>query len=208
MVGCALPGTHRRFDVLLLELPILNDNPQARNTLAQGGKLYVDLRNCPKNAERTWLQYFLRRPYGLQSVPLLRDKSFLPTRPRRLEFPRDYIVDAATYYDRISGEIARVRQRYVAVMSRFARKTIVYPSLIQVDALVEHGFDRANINRQIADALAACRKVEGVICLDPIELAAQPELHHDAAHLSPRGHKLFGEWLYRNVRPLLSTPAG
>jgi hypothetical protein len=204
MIGCALADARSDFDVVFLELPILNDNSQARSVAAQGGRLShdFDLRNCPRIGEHTWLSYFLRRPYGSQWVSLLRDESSKEVPPGRLEFPPDFIVSAATY-DAIADQITNARKDYIRLMSRFAGKTVVYPSLIQIDALVGSGFDRGNIERQIDDALAACRTIESVICLDTRSMSSRTELFHDAAHLNARGHAIFGEWLFDRVRPLI-----
>jgi hypothetical protein len=208
VVGCALKDAGRRFDLILLELPLLNDNAHVRNRLTLNQPLpeMPRLENCGVGSESTWFEYVLRRPYGTQWVPLARDEFETNTRHREVALgplPSDYVANAADYA-RIADHLSSMRTAYIEIMARFAHRVIVYPSLVYVDGLEKLGFDRTNIERQIADAIAACRNVSGALCLDTTMFSDRAELYGDVAHLNRNGHAVFGHWLFEKAQPVLA----
>jgi hypothetical protein len=48
--------------------------------------------------------------------------------------------------------------------------------------------------------VATCRKIRGVICLDPSDFYDKPQYFYNMTHLSQKGHRAMADWLATAIR--------
>ena len=84
---------------------------------------------------------------------------------------------------------------------RVADRVYVFPSPVFLPGVVEVGEDAAAVRAQLEMALAICRTVEGVSCLDSQPFYDRKDVYYNMTHLNQRGHEAIAEWLAEHVYP-------
>lgn len=197
-VTCAIHLAGVRPDLVILELPVINDAIQTKRRRDQGGQLEqaANAFVCPPHS-KSLLWYFLQRPRGTSWAAIIRDNS---TNTRQGEVLRlfaldgDYVV-APDAYSKIAEDLVTLRAGALRSLRDTTPSLVVYPGPLLIDELAKLGFDRSNIERQVADTLRACEAVKDIHCLDSRKFSLSPAVFNDVSHLNPQGHAAFGNWL-------------
>jgi hypothetical protein len=202
-LACAIRLAGVFPDWVILELPVINDAVQVFRLRGQDRPLAqaVDAFVCP-DEQPSLLKYFLAQPKGVTWAPIIRDDAVGMTvgqTPAALEFKPDYVIPPEAYAQ-IAADLRWLRSETLRDLAKATRHLVAYPGPINIDGAVRMGVDRRNLQHQLADALADCRLVPGVICLDPREFPATDTFFRDASHLNPDGHRAFGDWVVDRVQ--------
>lgn len=195
---CAIRLAGVRPDLVILELPVINDTIQAKRRLDQGRRLEqaTGAFVCPAQS-RSLLWHFLERPKGTSWAAIVRDNSTNTRQGEALRLfalDRDYVV-APDAYDKIADDLVEFRAGALRSLRDAVGRLIVYPGPLLIDELAKLGFQHSNIERQVADTLRACQTVKDVFCLDSRAFSTSPAVFNDVSHLNPQGHSAFGNWL-------------
>lgn len=196
VVGIDLNGMHdlilcnfgeSRPSTLVLEIPVINSLSPKDSPLG-----------CRIAAPRGYFRLALDRPLGLGWLPLVWDKEAYPKPDEDIiiqPVSDDYFQET---FDRakFAGDIERALLRAKAI----ATKVYAFPSPVYLPGVREVRRDDAAVRDQLDFALAACRKVPGVECLDPSHLYDKREYYYNMTHLNQRGHRAMADWLAPLIR--------
>jgi len=76
-----------------------------------------------------------------------------------------------------------------------------FPSPVYLPGVGEARFEAESVHAQQQAALAACRNVPGVHCLDPESFYTRRELYWNLTHFNQQGQRMFAEWLAQRITP-------
>ena len=148
--------------------------------------------------------FVLRHPLGAGWLPFIWDDKASPKPDRGLEVAPVYAgyFISREDYDRLELE-PTFHAQVAAVLNRaktIARRVYAFPSPVYLPGVREARYDMESVRAQQAAALAACRTVAGVQCLDPEAFYTRRELYWNLTHFNQHGHQVFAEWLAEQIR--------
>ena len=195
---CGLRAAGRRIDTAILEIPVINAVSRLRDgepTDWQGA--------C--HAEQIWPEYLpfaLRRPIGIGWLTFMWDPyaAAKPDEPIQLAPAKGYFVPPDTFAA-MRGQFRDLVVQTIAAARPLADRVVVLPTPVYLPGVTEVGEDAANVRRQLDEALAACRTVQSVTCLDPEPFYGRREAYYNMTHLNQHGHRVMAEWLSSKVAP-------
>ena len=199
-IFCSAKVNGVRFDTTFVEIPVVNEvnslTDYRRRRLVMPGMQRFDACDLDPQGPR-YLGYFLRYPYGVGWLAGLRDPDAYDKpdqMPSVVVIPENYFAGASDF--------AAVERLYAARVSAMlltaravSRRVVAYPAPILLTAARAAGADAQALRAQLDAALAACRAVPGVTCLDPAFLYDRPADFYNHTHLNQRGHAEMADWL-------------
>ena len=152
-----------------------------------------------------YLPFVIRHPLGAGWLPFIWDDKATPKPDRGLEVAPVYAgyFISREDYDRLELE-PRFHEQVARVLNRaksVARRVYAFPSPVYLQGVREARYEAESVHRQQAAALAACRAVPDVHCLDPEEFYTRRELYWNLTHFNQKGQQVFAEWLAKQVEP-------
>lgn len=148
--------------------------------------------------------FVMRHPLAAGWLPFIWDDKASPQPDRGLEvapvyagyfIPRqDY--DNLAVEPLLHAQIARVLNRARSV----ARQVYAFPSPVYLPGVREARHDAESVHAQQSAALAGCRAVPGVHCLDTEPFYTRRELYWNLTHFNQRGQQVFAEWLTQQIK--------
>lgn len=194
-------------EVAIVELPVIN---------AAASILTEQQREVPREivcdetiGRRGYTGFTLRHPLGVGWVPFIWDDKAYPKADEGLSLnkvPPGYYITASQF---ASIERAYRAQIVDAVRSakRVADRVYVFASPVFLPGVAEVGEDAAAVRVQLDAALAICRTVAGVSCLDSQPFYDRKDVYYNMTHLNQRGHQAIAEWLAEHVDTGSTRPA-
>jgi len=185
LILCNLEDEHPRH--LVIEIPVI------------ASVRYRDNRfDCQRGESRSYYGFALSHPAGTGWFPFLWDNEAYPKPDEPIKVfpvPDDYFVSKFDR-DNFAEQIRRTLDKAKTV----AGTVYAFPSPVYVPGVAQVGRDARAMRDQLEFAVAACRKVSGVVCLDPSRFYDAPEYFLNMTHLNQKGHRAMGEWLDAAVR--------
>ena len=205
--ACALRHAGIVPDLVVLELPVINDTVHAKRQFDH----HLPLRPegsfvCPSESISLF-RYFVMQPRGSSWVAIIRDDSIdirMGGGIRLAPLERDYVLDDSSY-QKIVGILEQSRIKSMRALSATTKRLLVYPGPLHIESLAKLGFDAEALKRQVADTVKACRAVGSTVCLDTREFPDDQILFSDVSHLSPEGHIAFAGWLTGSIAAALAA---
>jgi hypothetical protein len=186
-------------NIVVVELPVFNSINYLKRTFGRTGP--------PAECDETigpvspWL-FALRHPLAAGWPPYIWDDKAFPR--------RDHDVLTRTFFGYfVSPEIYKrvepsARRDLTAALTRaktIGRQVYAFPSPVLVSGVSMAWADEKAVEMQLAAALAACRDVSGVRCLDPGVFYRRRDLYWNLTHFNQRGNQEFANWLVANIAP-------
>jgi hypothetical protein len=192
-VLCGASNAGLRADAVIIEFPVVN-SVNNRVRIAQW--------EVPPTCDETigpvgYWSFVMRHPLGAGWLPFIWDNKAFAKADQHLMHPRVYggffvsVTEFAVIEPQFRVEIAAVLARAKTI----GRRVYAFPSPVFLAGVQEAGYAAESVRTQLASALAACREVPGVDCLDPAPFYARRDLYLNLTHFNQRGNQAFGEWL-------------
>lgn len=210
---CGATNAGLRVDTAIVELQVvLSVNSLARTAFWK----FAPPEPCDETIGQVghW-SFVTRHPLGAGWLPFIWDDKASPKPDRGLEVAEVYAGYFITRedYDRLELE-SKLHAQVAAALNRaktVARRVYAFPSPVYLPGVREARYEAESVHAQQKAALAACRSVPGVQCLDPEEFYTRRELYWNLTHFNQRGHQVFAEWLAERVpgvRTVRRVPKG
>ncbi|HEY8964382.1 MAG TPA: hypothetical protein VIN59_07985 [Alphaproteobacteria bacterium] len=213
-VACPLYKTGHKPDLIVVEVPILNQNSYLNSVTksmeasgVQKPRSFPSIETCPDNpvGSDSYFSYFWHRPYGVHWLSVLRDEfifSFKNHPVALSPLPPEWLPSAKSYVkfrDRALFE----RREALKAFSTVSDKVAMFNSAMYVKGFETLGFDRRNATKQLKDGISFCHPSKRTVCIDTSPLRDQAEIYRDVAHFSVNGHAYFAGWLVDQLTPYL-----
>lgn len=196
-VVCAAFRNHVKFDIAIVEIPVVNTTAQLVSYFKR--RLASEpLAPCVEGAaDPGYLQLAVSRPRGIGWIRFLWNSESHETQEAALTLgrvPKDYFAKASDFED-----IRLDYESRIAVLLRNAQQVsnvvYAYPSPIYVGGLDEIGEDATAVREQLEASERACASVSGVRCLQTSSLWTNRSYFYNLTHLSQTGHRAFADLL-------------
>jgi hypothetical protein len=185
LILCNMEDKHPRQ--LVIEIPVV------------AAVRYPDTRfQCERSATSRYYSFAVRHPVGTGWFPFLWDNEAYPKPDEPIKVfavPDDYFVSTFDR-DNFAYQINRTLDKARTV----AETVYVLPSPVYLPGVAQVGHDAKAMRDQLDFAVTTCRKVSGVVCLDPSKFYDEPAYFTNMTHLNQRGHRAMGEWLAAILR--------
>jgi hypothetical protein len=199
---CGATNAGLKVDKAIVELQVvLSVNSLARIAFWR----FAPPEPCDETVGRVsrW-SFVMRHPLGAGWLPFIWDDKAAPQPDRGLEVAPVYAGyfinrgDYATFAleSKLHAQIAAVLNRAKNV----AREVYAFPSPVYLPGVREARHDAESVHTQQRAALAACRAVPGVHCLDTEEFYTRRELYWNLTHFNQHGQQVFAEWLNARIQ--------
>jgi|RhiMetdeSRZDD1v2_1073273.scaffolds.fasta_scaffold04210_16 hypothetical protein len=194
VVLCGVRNARQRIDIAVLEIPVIN----AVSRIAQQQESVHGENGCaPDRRTVRYLRFSLLRPIGVGWIPFIWDPYAYDKHDEDVVLvpvPQGYFVRTAAY-NRIREDYREFIAATVVEAKPIAQRLVVFPSPVYLPGAAHLGEDDAAIGAQLADAVSACRAIDGVTCLDPAMFYGRRDIYYNMTHLNQRGHQVIAEWL-------------
>jgi hypothetical protein len=148
--------------------------------------------------------FVMRHPLGAGWLPFIWDDKASPKPERAFEAGLVHSAFFITREDSMRFELeSKLRAQVVAALKRartIARRVYAFPPPAYFPGVPDPKYEVDPVERLQEAALAACRSVPEVQCLDPKEFYPRRELYRDVTHLNQQGHRVFAGWLAERIR--------
>jgi hypothetical protein len=200
LCGATNAGLH--VDTAIVELQvILSVNSLARSTMWGFGP--------PQPCDRTigrvghW-SFVMRHPLGAGWPTFIWDDKAWPRPDQGLAVAP---VFAGYFLARQDYEQFEVEPKFHAQIATvlnhartIARQVYAFPAPVYVPGVRQARYEAESVHAQLQAALAGCRKVPGVHCLDPESFYTRAELYWNLTHFNQHGQRVFAEWLAGQIQ--------
>jgi hypothetical protein len=200
LCGATNAGLH--VDTAIVELQVvLSVNSVARNAFWR----FKPPPPCDESIGQVGhLPFVIRHPLGAGWLPFIWDDKASPKPDRGLEVAQVYAGYFVSREDMKNLDVEpKFRAQVVAVLNhakKIGRRVIAFPSPVYLPGVTAARYEADTVHSQQAAALAACRSVPEVVCLDPEEFYTRKELYWNLTHFNQRGHGVFAEWLHTRIQ--------
>jgi hypothetical protein len=192
---CGATNAGLKADTAIVELQVvLSVNSLAR---AKFWRL-APPEQCDETVGRVgYFPFVVRHPLGAGWLPFIwNDKAFAkPDRDVKVApVYAGYFVNREDF----RGIEADFAKQVVAALNRaksVAARVYAFPSPTFLPGVRDAKYEETSVHAQLTAALAACRSVGGVHCLDPEEWYTRREMYWNLTHFNQHGHQVFAEWL-------------
>jgi len=199
---CGATNAGLKVDKAIIELQVvLSVNSLARITFWK----FAPPEPCDETIGRVghW-SFVMRHPLAAGWLPFIWDDKASPKPERGLEVAEVYAgyFISREDYDNLKLE-PKLHAQIAAVLNRaktIAREVYAFPSPIYLPGVREARYEAESVHAYQTAALAGCRAVPGVHCLDTESFYTRRELYWNLTHFNQRGQGVFAEWLAQNVK--------
>jgi hypothetical protein len=200
---CGLLRDRSSVDSVIIEIPVVNEAGKLSRQIATGAAVPLGATGACRAIESTtgYFGFFWRHPFGAGLLPFIWDDKAYPKPDAEIALPPvgdNYFVPRDRW-----AAIAPMFAARVEALARNARSlgrpVYVYPTPVFLPGVREVGRDARAVRAQIDLAIAACRRVPGVTCLDPEPFLDRRDCYWNMTHLNQRGHQAMAEWLHAVV---------
>ena len=207
-VLCGATNAGLQVDTAIIELQVvLSVNSLARIAFWKFGPPLP----CDETVGKVgYWPFVMRHPLGAGWLPFIWDDKASAKPDRGLEVAAVY---AGFFVNREDWDTFELEPKFhaqvVATLNRaktVARRVYAFPSPVYLPGVREARFEAEAAHLHQTAALAACRSVPEVHCLDPEEFYTRKELYWNLTHFNQRGHQVFGEWLAERVPEVRTVP--
>ena len=198
---CGATNAGLQVDTAIVELQVvLSVNSVARIAFWKFGPPLP----CDETVGRVgYWPFVMRHPLGAGWLPFIWDDKASPKPDRGLEVAPVY---AGYFITRGDWDVLDVGPKFekqvVAALNRaktVARKVYAFPSPVYLPGVRAARYEAESVHMQQSAALAACRTVPDVECLDPEAFYTRKELYWNLTHFNQLGHRVFAEWISERV---------
>jgi len=199
LCGAINAGLHA--DVVVVELPIINSILFRLNHEREGLRLPA-YTPCDEKVGRVgYWSFVARHPIGAGWVSFIWDDKAFPKPDSTVILGAAPFAQFATASEFAPMEPDMQRQVVVALERAKLLGPQVYAFVppVFLRGAEAAGFDPIAIRAQLASALAACRTVAGVHCLDLEPFYDRQELFFNLSHFNQRGHQVLAQWLADHI---------
>jgi hypothetical protein len=196
---CGANNAGVRANIVVVELPVFNSINNLKRTFGRTGP--PD--GCDDTIGRVgpW-SFALRHPLAAGWPPYLWDDKAFP-RPDHHILTRTFFgyFVSPEIYKRVEPSALRDLTAALTRAKTIGRQVYAFPSPVLVSKVSMAWANEQSVEMQLAAALAACRDVSGVRCLDPGEFYRRDDLYWNLTHFNQRGNQEFANWLAANIAP-------
>lgn len=190
LVLCAAEQNGVRFDVVVIEIPVVNTTSYLVAT-ARAGTPPQQVRPCEAGLTApSYRRLALTRARGIGWLHFMWNSDSNQTEDG-VSFdavPRGYFADTAAFAAvkvHYSSQIAALLRNAQQVAAR----VYAFPSPIYLGGLAEVSVDRAAVRHQLDATVDACASVPGVECIETSTLWHERSNYYNFTHLSQAGHR-------------------
>ena len=200
-VVCTARANAIHVATLVIELPVVNTIAQLVNYHAAGRPL-PPMSDCEGAATSPgYGRWAWSRPLGIGWLVFLWEEDAYP-KPDiviRIEpVPAGYFTPTGDF-NAVRGAYERQIVTLLTHAGLIADRVYAFASPVFAAGLDQIGEDAHAVRAQAAATLAACRRVEGVRCLDSAFLSERRDYFMNFTHLNQAGHRVMAEWLASQV---------
>ena len=200
-IVCAARRNQIRVDSLIVELPVVNTLSYLVTT-HRSGHAPSPLSTCEEfPRDPGYFRFAVTKIRGSGWIRLFWSGQTYKRGERQIRIesvPKGYFASAEDFESVRGGFAAQISATLTRAQS-VADRVYAFPSPVFVPGLAEVGEDAAAIRQQLDAALAACRSVPGVGCIDSSGLYDGRSFYSNLTHLNQAGHRAMAALLDRQI---------
>lgn len=198
---CAAVANALHAATLVVEVPVVNTVSQLAS-YHRAGRPVPPMSDCAgtEQSQRydTWAW---SRPLGIGWLVFLWEEDAYPKPDITMTVepvPPGYFTPTREF-TAVSGQYQAQIALLLKNAGTIADRVYAFPSPLYAGGLEHIGQDAGAVRAQVAAVLSACRRVEGVGCLDTSFLNERRDYFMNFTHLNQAGHRVMAEWLTSQV---------